>query len=400
MDQKSVAYLVNRYPGTSHSFIRREVQALERLGWRVLRYSVRDCRDELVDQRDIDEHARTTAILSQRVWQIGWALFACLRQPSRFLAMLCETWHCGVAANQRIRHFAYLLEAAWLARSLRHAGVRHIHAHFGTNSSTVAMLAAGLMEGGTFSFTVHGPEEFDRPEAWSLPRKLERCRFAVAVSSFGRSQLYRWCPWDAWSKVQVVHCGLEAEHFIAAPPKAESRLLVCLGRLCEQKGQLLLVEAADRLKRSGEQFTLVFVGDGPMRGVLEQRVRQFDMQDEVRFVGWQTGSQVMDWLHECRAMVLPSFAEGLPVAIMEAMALGRPAITTFIAGIPELVNRDCGWLVPAGSVPDLVTAIRECLECPPETLAGMGQVAADRVRIDHDIHREAGRLSQLLAGAT
>jgi glycosyltransferase involved in cell wall biosynthesis len=254
--------------------------------------------------------------------------------------------------------------------------------------------------GPKWSFTVHGPEEFDKPHFIGLAEKIRQCAFVVAISSYGRSQLYRLVHHQHWPKVQVVHCGFEpALDEVFSKNGATSRRFVCVGRLCEQKGQLLLLEAARRLAIQGAQFELVLAGDGEMRSDVEAFIADHSLQSTVRLKGWISGAQVRDEIMAARALVLPSFAEGLPVVIMEAMILRRPVITTFVAGIPELVNAgEHGWLVPAGDVDALVEAMQACLDMPDEKLTVMGNAGRERVLLFHDVDKEASKLVRQFQG--
>jgi colanic acid/amylovoran biosynthesis glycosyltransferase len=268
-----------------------------------------------------------------------------------------------------------------------------VHAHFGTNSAAVAMLIAAL-GGPGYSFTVHGPEEFDKPDLIGLRAKIKAARFVVGVSSYGRSQLLRYCDAADWDKVRVLRCGVDSSFLRGelSPVTAEPRL-VNIGRLTEQKGQLLLVEAAAMLATEGRAFELVLLGDGPLRGELESRIARHGLSAHVRLAGWAGGDAVKNELLRSRALVLPSFAEGLPVVIMEALALGRPVISTYIAGIPELVeNGRTGWLVPAGSAEAVAGAMRAALDTAPSELAALGARGAESVRLMHDADRNAGEL--------
>jgi colanic acid/amylovoran biosynthesis glycosyltransferase len=194
--------------------------------------------------------------------------------------------------------------------------------------------------------------------------------------------------------VHVVHCGLDASYLdgaVTAVPDA--RRLVCVGRLCEQKGQLLLIEAAHRLAADGTDFELVLAGDGELRGDIEALIGRYGLQGKVRITGWINGRRVREEILAARALVLPSFAEGLPVVFMEAMALRRPVISTYVAGIPELVvPGDHGWLVPPGEVAALAQAMSACLATPVEGLTKMGEAAQQRVRIRHSAAIQASRL--------
>jgi len=391
-----VAYFVNQYPKVSHSFIRREVQALERLGIQVERYALRTDDSELVDEKDQKELGKTHYILKESFFSIVISiLLSIVFNPIRFFSAVFASLKIGVKSDRGIfRHAVYLAEACVLKRLLDKKPVEHIHAHFGTNSATVVMLCR-LLGGPKYSFTVHGPEEFDKPQFISIAEKIKYADFVVAISSFGKSQLYRWIDYHLWEKVKVVHCGLEKEFYESSQsPGKQTRKFVCVGRLCEQKGQLLLVAAVSKLKQQGEEFQLVLAGDGPMRGEVEKLIKEHQLEDNVSITGWISSDQVRKELIDSTALVLPSFAEGLPVVIMESMALSRPVITTYIAGIPELVsNGKNGWLVPAGSLTELVEAMRDCLTADDEIIKTMGADARDQVIKRHDIDTEAEKLS-------
>jgi glycosyltransferase involved in cell wall biosynthesis len=397
-----VAYLINQYPATSHSFIRREIHALEALGAEVLRFSLRRARQALVTEADRRELERTRVVLDTGA--LGHALAVAgvaLRSPPRFARALAAAVRLGWRSERGLlRHLAYLAEACVLAGWLRGSGVDHLHAHFGTNPAAVALLCAEL-GGPRFSFTVHGPEEFDKPEFLALREKIRRAAFVVAISSFGRSQLCRWARYEDWPKLEVVRCGLEEDLLRSgfSPIPADPRL-VCVARLSEQKGHLLLVEAAARLASEGVAFELVLAGDGPLRPRIEEQIRRLGLEGSVRIAGWMSAGEVRDTLLGARALVLPSFAEGLPVVVMEALALGRPVITTAIAGIPELVEPGVtGWLIPAGSVDALVSAMRAALRESPARLDEMGRAGAALVGRHHDAGQEARKLAALFRAA-
>jgi glycosyltransferase involved in cell wall biosynthesis len=394
-----VAYFINQYPKVSHTFIRREIAALERGGVTVERMALRGWDAEVADAEDAAERERTRYVLRGGLPALlAPALATALRRPLRMARALRLAWKMSRRSERAFPwHVVYVLEAARVVRWMAQSQARHVHAHFGTNSAEVAMLAH-VLGGVSYSFTAHGPEEFDKPEALGLSTKVSLASFVVAISSFGRSQLCRWVPGSQWTKVDVVHCGLEDGFFEPAQALRAAPVprLVCVGRLCEQKGQLLLVAAAASLARQGVAFELVLAGDGEMRADIEAVVASAGLGDRVRITGWISSAQVKAELLAARALVLPSFAEGLPVVIMEAMALGRPVVSTFIAGIPELVRSGTdGWLVPAGDVDALAQAMRECLEASPERLLELGRAAHARVRERHQIDTEAMRLKRL-----
>lgn len=400
-----IAYLVNTYPRSSLTFIRREIQALERQGWDIHRFALRSDRAALPDPADMAEDARTEHILELGAGKLilsalGWMA----KHPAGAAQAFGMAWRCGARGDEatpgtggRLRHMIYLAEAAHLARRCHDLRLAHLHAHFGTNSTTVAMLSA-MMGGPEYSFTVHGPEEFDAPRALCLGPKADRAAFAVAISSFGRSQLCRWADPATWPRLHVVHCGIEAWRFPdPAPLPAGGPHLVAIGRLSEQKGFALLIEAVAQAVQTLPSLHLTLVGDGELRPQIEAAIAGHGLGRHVTLTGWLTEARVREALGAAQALILPSFAEGLPVVIMEAMASGRPVIATSIAGIPELVRADTGWLVPAGDAAALAQAIRDMAATPPDRLTAMGQAARRRVLDRHDINTEAEKLTELFA---
>ncbi|MEZ5798330.1 MAG: glycosyltransferase [Paracoccaceae bacterium] len=400
-----LAYIVNTYPQPSHSFIRREVQALERMEWQIHRFALRSARDKLVDPADIAEDGRTEHVLEQGGWRlIRSGLGFALRRPGPALRALRLALACGrrgagdvPGTGGRLRHLVYWLEAAHLARRCHDLRLPHIHAHFGTNSTTVAMLAAEI--GGLgYSFTVHGPEEFDAPRAHSLGDKVARAAFVVAISSFGRSQLCRWADLTHWDKLHVVHCGIEPWRFPAPAPLPDGPpRLVAIGRLAEQKGFPLLVEAMAQVAADLPDLHLTLIGEGPFRPLIERQIARAGLSGRITLTGWLDEAAVRDQLAAAQALILPSFAEGLPMVAMESFAAARPVIASAIMGVPELVGRDTGWLVPAGDPEALAQAIRDFAATPRERLKAMGALARETVLARHDITREAEKLAALFA---
>lgn len=393
-----IAYLVNGYPRTSHSFIRREIKALESLGVEVLRFAQRPLDEPLVNEVDHEEHRRTRVLLSAGVLVHAWALLAvAFRRPLLFARALGIALRLGGRSERGLlRHLAYLGEGAVLERWLRGTGVTHVHAHFGNASTCVAMLCRCL-GGPPFSYTIHGVDEYDNVE-----EKVSRATFALAISSFGRAQMYRWVDPREWPKIHEIHCGIDDEMASASLTKVPAvPRLVCVARLGVEKGHLVLLEAAARLAAEGVPFEIVLVGDGPLRSVLAERIRSLGLDGRVRLVGWMGARQVREEILASRALVLSSFSEGLPVVLMEALALGRPVIASALSGIPELVRPGVdGWLVPAGSVEALVEAMREALEASPERLEAMGRSGAALVAERHDTRKEARKLLALFQSAT
>ena len=396
----SLAYLFAWYPMPSQTALRREVVALEELGVSFRRFSLRRYEGELVDEHDQAEREQTRAVLDVGASGLMAALLqTSVMRPRRFTRALAMAIRIGwIDERGMIRTLIYLAEACVLLGWFKKFGVAHVHTHYATNSATAALLCH-MMGGPSYSFTMHGPEEFDAPRATCLREKIHRAAFVVAISEFTRSQLYRWADYRDWSKIHVIRVGVSQmflDHGPVAIPMAPR--LVNIGRIVEQKGQAILVQAVAQLLKRGVDVELVIVGDGPMRSDIEALIGRLGLRDHVRITGYLSNQGVCDELLASRALVLPSLAEGLPGVFFEALALGRPVISTYVAAHPELIEPGVnGWLVPAGSVEPLVDAIAEVLAAHPSDLERMGRAGAATVAREHDASTQARKLVDLFS---
>lgn len=398
-----VAYLVNQYPTVSQTFIRREIAAVERGGAvEVARYSLRRGVHGYVDPADRVEAEKTRVVLDLGAAGLASAtLCVALGSPRRLLAALALTVAVGWRSDRGLlRHFAYLVQACALLGAFREDRIEHVHAHFGTKAAAVAMLCREL-GGPPYSFTIHGPLEFELAPLLSLHEKIARAEFVVGITDFCRSQIWRNCGAGHRKKVHVVTCGVDSGFLDQEPvPIPCAPRLVFVGRLSEHKAPGMLVEAAGRLHRDGVPFEITFAGDGELRPEIEAAIARGGLAGQVRVTGFSDEAAVRKYIREARALVLPSFTEGLPVVLMEAFALGRPVVSTFISGIPELVEPGkSGWLVPAGSLDQLTAALREVLEAPVERLEAMGRVGRSRVLERHDVAKSGRILADLFMGS-
>ncbi len=391
-----IAYLLNQYPRTAQVPMRREIVAMEQIGLPIDRYTLRATDEKLVDPADIAERDKVRAVLGVGAFGLIKATLAnALARPGAFFGALKQAIRMGRRSERGLPlHLIYLAEACVLRGWLVERKTTHIHCHYATNSTAVAMLSH-MMGGPPYSFTMHGPEEFDSPRTLSIRDKIHRAAFVVAICDFTKSQLFRWADYADWAKVKVVRCGVDALFLKAErTPIPDRPRLVNIGRIAEQKGQMLLIEAASRLIAEGVDLEVVIVGDGPMRAEAEQLIERLGLVGKVKILGFLSNRDVRRELESSRALVLPSFAEGLPTVYFEAFALGRPVIGTYIAGTPELVEAGvCGWMVPAGSVDALVVAMREAVTAPIEELERMGLEGARRVAERHDSLIEARKLA-------
>lgn len=392
-----IAYLTTTYPEVSHTFIRRELCELERQVGPIDRFSIRPPVNEVVDPDDARESGKTFRILDQSKgrWLKSLAKRA-LAHPLATIAGARKAWALGRGSSRGLPyHGMYFLEAMLLLDEAEERGIDHFHVHFGTNPTAVATIMHA-MGGPSYSFTVHGPDELDAPIGLKLGTKIEDSAFVVAITNYCGAQLRRWVGYEHWDKIRVVHCTVGDEFFAQSKPiDPSSKQLVCVGRLSPQKGQLLLVEAFADAIDSGVDATLVLAGDGDMRGEIERVAAARGLGDRLRITGWISGEQVRQELLASRALVLPSFAEGLPMVIMEAFAVGRPVLTTYIAGIPELVvDRVNGWLMPAGARGAIADAIGEVMRTPTAKLEEMAAHGREAVREHHYTPTETARLAE------
>lgn len=398
---RRVAYLTGEYPRATDTFIQREVAALRTLGVEILTCSVRrTAPGQLVGPEQRAEDRATFHVIEagrSPLRLLGAHAAAFAAAPRRYLSTL------GLAlrsAAPGLRGFAlqlaYFAEAAVLAGHLRRERVRHLHNHFGDSSCTVAMLAAGLA-GLPFSVTIHGPAEFFALEKWRLDIKIARAAFVACISHFCRSQLMLISPPEQWDKLHVVRCGVLPERYGRDPAAGPGNgRIVFVGRLAAAKGVPVLLDAFRTVRASHPEATLTLVGDGPERPAIEARIAALGLSEAVEITGFLSQAEVAGRLARSDVFVLPSFAEGLPVVLMEAMASGLPVVATRIAGVAELVEDGIsGLLVPPGDADSLAAGLSALL-CDPGRRAAMGRHGRGRVEAAFDVRAEAARLRTLL----
>ncbi|MEM0928210.1 MAG: glycosyltransferase [Pseudomonadota bacterium] len=390
-----VGYLLNTYPVTSGTFIRREIEALEARGVEVKRFAVRRWTQDLVDPRDQAEQEKTEYLLTGDANRLITSFLKELASnPGGVLRAGKALFELMKGSGDFVRPVAYLLEATHLKQRCAKERVAHLHCHFSTNAPAVAMLSR-LMGGPSYSFTAHGPDEFVAPEQHCYDLKVEHAAFAIAITHYARMQIIRWSGIEHRDKVHVARCGLNLSEFEPSDVPANASELICVGRLCPQKGQALIPDAIAPLVSEFPELKVVLVGDGESRPLIESEIERLGLAGHIELTGWMANREVLARLRKARALLLPSFAEGLPIVIMESLALGRPALSTYIAGIPELLDSGCGWIVPASSVDHLREAIRDVMMASPVQLSRLGQEGRKRIEERHDIRLLAARLEEL-----
>lgn len=387
-----LAYLTGEYPRASDTFIQREVAALRDLGHDVLTCSIRTTGAEhLVGPEQRAEHATTFKVLDacKSPARLLCAHLRWMRHPARYLRTLKLAWDTAPKGIKgRLYNLIYFLEAGVLADELARHGVEHLHNHIAKASCTVAMLASGL-SGIPYSFTLHGPDIFFEPHHWRIDEKAARAAFVACISDFCRSQLMCFADQAHWDRFHIVHCGVDPARYQTAPHEGQDILFV--GRLAAVKGVPVLLEAIADLHKTFKDSRVTLIGDGPDRAALEAQARGLP----VEFLGYKSQAEVAEALARTDLFVLPSFAEGVPVVLMEAMASGVPVVTTQIAGVPELVrDHHAGLLVPPGDSAALSRAIATLL-ANPEARAKFGAEGRAKIEAEFNITREAAWLSDL-----
>ncbi len=387
-----LAYLLSFYPMASTTFIRREIEALEALGQPVARTSVRHWDTVLVDPVDIAEETRTDYLLTgSKSAFLRDALLGLLANPLRALAALPLAARLyRNAGSGFVAHCAYYVEALAFRRRAARLRAEHVHVHFANNAAAVALLARRI-GGPPFTITVHGPDELVNRRTLSLAEKARGAAFVVAITDYCRDQIVAEAP-DVASKVRVIRCGIDLDDFAYDPEPPEEPRIVCVGRLCHNKGQKHIPAAVAQLRDEFPDIVVDLLGGGEDEALIRAEIAKYGLEGNIVLHGWATSDQVRAGILAARALLLPSYAEGLPIVIMEALAMGRPVLTTRITGIPELVDAQCGWLFEPGDVDAIAQALRGVMQASPEERAAMGKEGRRRVEARHDVRKSAAAL--------
>jgi len=396
-----VGYLTGVYPRATDTFIQREVASLRDRGVEVRTFAIRrPDASQLIGREQQQEMSNTTYVVAAGA--VG-ATFGVMRA---FAASPRSAWRAARLAGRThvlgwrgaMKQGAYLAEACIVARELRRRRVQHLHNHFPDSSGTVAMLAAELA-GITFSFTMHGAEILRDVDKWRLDEKVKRALFVVSVSWYGRSQAMLVSPASSWPRIHVVHCGVDLRASSVRAHHADGRHLAFVGRLDDVKGVPLLLDAVSLVRRAYPDVHLTLVGDGPSRSSLEASAQSAGLQSHVSFVGYRAPVDVRLLLATVDVFVLPSFFEGIPVSLMEAMACGVPVVASNLPGIAELVDDAVnGYLVRAGDSEELAERIAGLL-ASAELRNRMGRAGRAKVADQFDLEQETDRLETLMVSS-
>ena len=391
-----IAYLTGEYPRATDTFIQREVAELRKIGFEIQTCSIRRTGTaHLVGPEQREEAGRTFYVLAALASLAGLVTLARALLTQRFWGALALAWKTAPkGVKGRLYNLIYLAEAAVLAQRMKAQGVQHLHNHIAKASCTVAMLASHI-SGIPYSFTLHGPDIFFEPHHWRLDAKIARARFVACISHFCRSQAMVFSGSDHWAKLHIVHCGVDPARYAHRDRLSGRARVLFVGRLAGVKGVPILLRTCAALRASGLDFDVTLVGDGPERAAHQALASDLGLTD-IDFAGYQSQSRVAELLAQSDMLVLPSFAEGVPVVLMEAMAAQIPVITTRIAGVPELVEDGVsGLLIPPGDDVALGVAMADLLG-DPGLRTQMGAKDRQKVLAEFDIAQEAAWLGHLI----
>ena len=394
-----VLYLIGQFPAINHGYLLAEVRHLRRLGFtlEVISVSPPDRPISKLSEEEREEAARTYYIKSLSADHIALLNVAeFFRSPVRYLGGVFFALRLAGSNIKAISyHLAYLAEAVVVGRRMRELGVSHVHASF---SATVALIAAKIFPI-TWSFGVYGFGELHDPTVSHLRERIESAQFVRSISKFGRGQLMLSCDRSQWPKLFYCPLGIEVGDFVPAAARSIDPAvahLLCVGRLSEEKGQALLLESIAALSAQGLRMRLHLVGDGPDRRWLEDFTEQLGITSSVIFEGWIDEAKLMSLYSTTDIFVLSSLAEGIPMVLIEAMALEKPCVAPRIAGIPELIDDGVdGLLFAVANVEELSQQIRRLLQSP-EMRQSMGKQARAKVLREYDMGRNAQRFSKIL----
>jgi len=398
--QGPIAYLSGEYPRATDTFIQREVAQLRAQGMEVLTCSIRktdskhhvgpEQRAEFATTFQVQQTARNPVRL------LAAHLSVLRRAPKRWAQAATLAWRIappGLRAG--LWQLFYFLQAAVLADYLRRHAVTHLHNHFANSSCSVTLLAS-KMSGIPFSFTMHGPAIFYEPMYWRIDEKIAQARFVSCISHFCRAQGMMFADQSHWDKLKIVHCGIDPEKYGQEDRTPFGKRIIFVGRLDAVKGVPLLLDAVAALREKHPDMHVSIVGDGPHRAQLEQQAKALGLEGILHFLGYQSQDAVAGLLAEADMLVLPSFAEGVPVVLMEAMAARLPVIASQVAGVSELVEDGVsGYLIPAGDVQRLIARLDHLLS-HPERGTAMGDAGRAKVVAEFNIQTEAAWLKTLL----
>jgi glycosyltransferase involved in cell wall biosynthesis len=399
---RSLAYLISRYPTLSMIFVLREVLELRALGFRIETASINppDRAPDQLTAEEAAEAARTYCVKNHGLTGAAKAhLLVILRNFIGYWRGLGLVFRLGGLDLKRLFfNLMYFTEALMVGQWMRRNKQKHLHVHLAQQAATLGLFVRRVFGFG-FSMTVHGPDEFYDANGQYLAQKIAAADFIICISSYTRSQLMKLSPYIHWNKFIVSRLGVDAQLFSPQTKKAAPEVfeILCVGRLIPAKGQHLLMDAVQRLTQQGRRVRLRLVGDGPDESSLREQAARIRIPNCVVFEGAVNQDHIRTHYASADLFCLPSFAEGLPVVLMEAMAMGIPCVATQIAGIPELIRDGVdGLLVPPSDLEALVETLGKLMD-DAALRQRLGKSGLARVAAQFDLQHSVERLAKTFA---
>src|SRR5215475_5601142 len=392
-----LGYLVSQYPARTHTFVLREVRALRHSGIDVCVVSVRSCDRPVAELSadEAEEAMRTFSVLGAgRLHALIANLRVLCRHPLGYLRGLLHAWSLSRGTPKLVlRYTIYFLEAVVAGDYFERQQVKYIHTHF---SSTVLLILARIFRV-RYSLTLHGPEEFADVAGFHVAEKVAGATFVATIAQYSMSQVLNASDPAYWQKVVVLPLGVDVDAYRrgSSPPRerGESFRLLSVGRLAAPKGYAILIAAVALLRERGRNVRLTLVGEGQQRALLEELIARHGLGDVVRLTGALNHERVMDYYQASDAFVLSSFLEGVPVVLMEAMAMELPCVATWVTGIPEIIESGLeGLLVPPASASDIADAVGRLMD-DPAAARQLGSAARRKVAARYHLERNVARLA-------
>jgi colanic acid/amylovoran biosynthesis glycosyltransferase len=395
---KRLGYLCSEFPALSHTFISREIAILEREGFKIVTASINPTKDiEKLSEED-KIRARETYCVKRtpKLKMLGLFVSYALR-PRRFTVALAFSLKLAWLGGPRslIKALGYFFQAILLHAWAKSNDLSHVHIHFPNPAATVALVATRFGDF-AFSLTVHGSDEFYEVERYILREKFRAAAFVRCIGYYCRSQVMRLTPTEQWPKLHVIRCGLFQDEFSPRPERAAlPKEILCVGRLCPSKGQALLIDVAEILEAKGLDFQIVLLGGGEDLDMIKRIVAERGLERRVTVAGAVSHQRIKEELEKADLFVLPSFAEGIPIALMEAMAAGVPVVSTAITGIPELIDDgEEGVLVQASNVEQLSSVIEAFLRDQLDARR-LVEKAIAKIKSQYDVEKNTRQLGAL-----
>ena len=404
-----IAYIVSLFPKLSETFILREMIGLTALGHQIAIVSLKRESEPVVHKEASLFRDRT--IHPGLMGAMPGAAVTALRHPVLVMRIVARIVIAHAGGGRGFHPVAMLTclalvpPALHLARRLRAMGIQHVHAHWATYPALVAWII-GRVSGIRYSVTAHAHDLF-LPNPL-LAEKLRDAAFFATISEFNRALLIQGCGPGALEKVRLIRCGIPLAEFPYGEPPladAEPAHVVSVGRLVDYKGFDVLIRACWMLRDRGLPLRLTIVGDGPERKSLEALVGELKVTGMVTFAGSRRQEEVRGIMRHASLFALACVQgkdgqqDGIPIVLMEAMALGVPVVSTRLSGIPELVkDGQTGLLARPGDPQHLALAMERLLQ-DDALAASLRRDARTWVTIEFDLDRWVGQLSEALAEA-